>query len=250
MTKYSAAATRCLLLLMTGIAVSGIAWAGPFEDANAKYQAGDYKAAAKGYQEIVQSGHGTPAVLFNLGNALLRSGKKAQALLEYERVLKTSPRNRDLRWNIGVVQSTLTDREGEDELSPLERVSRLAGWVSIDETALALLVLAAVLAAAGWLGFIVHGRLAWLGVVQAFCFFLAVVCSVLFFLQWRTDSQPRVLVLDPEVTLRYGPAFSETKAFVLHEGAISKVLDQSGDWWYVSYGKNAGWLPKKSGEVV
>ncbi len=72
----------------------------------------------------------------------------------------------------------------------------------------------------------------------------------LFAFQLREEHRPHAVVLDKEVTVRYGPAFSETKAFVLHEGAVVDVADESGDWLYVSFGKNAGWLPKKTSEII
>lgn len=239
-----------LMIFLLVLLAAGNAFAGSFEEANEKYRAGDFKGAAQAYQEIVRSGHGTAAVQFNLGNSLLRLGKKAEALLAFERALKADPRNSDLRWNIGVVRSMLTDRDEEGPSAWLGTLRRAAGWISIDETAWTLAGLAFLLVLAGWAHFATDGRYPRLKSLQAFLLALVVLSAFMFMFQRREDARRRAIVLDKEVTLRYGPAFSETKAFVLHEGAAVDVLDESGDWRYVSFGDNAGWLPKKTAEIV
>jgi len=58
-------------------------------------------------------------------------------------------------------------------------------------------------------------------------------------------------VLYKEVTARYGPSDKETKAFVLHEGASAKVLDQTDGWYYIFLqDKNTGWVSKKSCAII
>lgn len=230
--------------------MSSIALASSFQEANEKYRAGDFKAAAQKYEDILKSGRGTAAVEYNLGNALLRLNKKAQALLAYERALKADPRSRDLRWNVGVVESMLTDRKEEGAASWLEPLRRAAGWTSAGETARVLLGLALLLVLSGWAYFATGARFRRLCTLQAVLFTLFVLAGFLFAFQLNEERRSRAVVLEKEVTLRYGPAFSETKAFVLHEGAVVDVLDESGDWYYASFGKNAGWLPKKTSEII
>lgn len=242
--------TRAFLALAFGVFLSASAFAGPFETANEKYRAGDFKAAAQGYEQILKTGEGTAAVQYNLGNALLRLGKKAQALVAYQRALKADPRNRDLRWNIGIVESLVTDRQENNPAAWLETLRRGAGWVSPDETAMLILAIGGLLALLGWIQFASRGRFARLVAVQGVLFTAALVLALFFTFQLRTERRAHAVVLEKDVTLRYGPAFSETKAFVLHEGALVDVLDESGDWLYVSFGKNAGWLPKKTSEIV
>jgi len=54
---------------------------------------GDYNLAVQSYERIAaQQGYSAP-MLFNLGNAWLRLGKPARAILEYERALVLAPRD-------------------------------------------------------------------------------------------------------------------------------------------------------------
>src|SRR5688572_13403556 len=102
-----------VLLAMTFFNVSCALAAdeGSFSAANAKYQAGDYKAAAALYEKIKPS---TASVQYNLGNAWLRQGQKGRALLAYRRAQAMTPRDADLQWNIHLLKASLPDRmDGE-----------------------------------------------------------------------------------------------------------------------------------------
>jgi len=70
-------------------------------------------------------------------------------------------------------------------------------------------------------------------------------------LKWTDAKDPRVVVLDKEVYAHYGPSGKETNAFLLHEGAEGKVLDETPEWFYIVLkNKNSGWIPKSSCETV
>ena len=100
-----------------------------FAEASAKYAAGDFKAAAALYQQIVDSKKATAAVYYNLGNAHLRLGKKGAALIDYERAFKASPRDRDLRWNLSVLKNSLPDRFEEIQTNfAVSYVKKTAGF--------------------------------------------------------------------------------------------------------------------------
>jgi hypothetical protein len=65
---------------------------------------GDYQGAVQNYERaLTQSGFSAP-VLFNLGNAWLRLGKPARAILEYERALILAPRNPAIEANLAAAE--------------------------------------------------------------------------------------------------------------------------------------------------
>src|SRR3984885_15349263 len=65
---------------------------------------GDYRTAVRDYEQILdQQGFSAP-VLFNLGNAWLRLGNPARALLNYERALVLSPRSAAIAANLAASQ--------------------------------------------------------------------------------------------------------------------------------------------------
>ncbi len=62
-----------------------------FEHANAAYAAGNFQAAANGYEQLAASGVVLPEVFFNLANAYYRQGRIGLAILNYERALRLAP---------------------------------------------------------------------------------------------------------------------------------------------------------------
>ena len=80
--------------------------AGPGAVATAEHAAaiGDYRLAARTYEQVLaQDGFSAP-VLFNLGNAWLRLGKPGRAILQYERALVLAPGNALIEANLAAAQ--------------------------------------------------------------------------------------------------------------------------------------------------
>ena len=252
MKKFLLLASGCWLLVGGSLANAEPAALSPFDEANSKYQAGDFKSAAGLYEKMIQDGQATPAVYYNLGNAHFRSGRKGKALIAYERALKALPRDEDLRWNVHVLKSVLPDRiEARDESLTLFWLRLAAGTFTMDEMSLGLTVLLGLwfgvaLLSSFYAAFRPSGR-----GIQALVFLIFVGASVLFAFKWVDTKDPRVVILEKEAYARNGPSERETKAFLLHEGAEAKVLDESKEWLYVILkNKNSGWIQRKTCEVI
>jgi tetratricopeptide (TPR) repeat protein len=94
-----------LNLLLLLVAVSG-ARADPSLITAAEQAAatGDYHAAVQDYEQVLNRDGFSAQVLYNLGNAWLRLGKPARAILEYERALVLAPRNAAIESNLAAAQ--------------------------------------------------------------------------------------------------------------------------------------------------
>lgn len=223
-----------------------------FPEANLKYQAGDFEAAAVGYEKAIASGRASGAVYYNLGNARFRLGEKGKALLAYERALKKMPRDKDLRWNLVVLQSTIPDHiEPSPENALPTTLLTLAGYITTGESAALLTLFLALWFLAALLGFVAPGAVFWAKLARPFILICLAASAGLFAFKWSDTRDPRVVILQKEVYARYGPSEKETKAFLLHEGAQAALQDESKDWVYIALpNKNAGWIPKRSCEVI
>jgi tetratricopeptide (TPR) repeat protein len=93
------------LLLLLIVAASTAAADQPSLAAAAQAAAGgDYRTAARNYEQILDKQGFSAPVLFNLGNAWLRLGNPARAILEYERALVLSPHSAPIEANLAAAQ--------------------------------------------------------------------------------------------------------------------------------------------------
>lgn len=223
-----------------------------FEEANAKYQAGDFEKAASLYEAALQSDQCSAAVYFNLGNTFFRLHNLGKALVAYERALSAAPRDRDLLWNTAILRSVLHDRieesSGNQSLTWLKHVAKP---FTMDEIAISLTAFLILFLVVAFFNFILPSSKKYSQGVLLLIF-LAILGAILFLIvRWMDVKDPWVVVLDKEVSARYGPSETETNAFVIHEGAKVKVLDESKGWVYIYLNnKESGWIPKKSCEFV
>ena len=251
--RRAAALTMTLGLLSAVFSMNLLAASSSlFADANAKYRQSDFKGAFETYQKIVQTGRGSSAVYYNLGNTALRLGQKGEALVFYERALKISPRDKDLRWNIQVLKNALTDRIEDNGSNPLYTpVQNVLDQVTLHEALLLLGVSLALIAFLSWMGYLFPVLSSTARAFRTIAVFLMIVCAALSSLKWMDTKDPEAVILDKETTAYYGPSEKETKAFVLHEGAQGKILDRSNDWVYIALrNKNTGWIRKNSCEII
>src|SRR3974390_2710102 len=80
------------------LAPTGIA--NTFDGANRLYEEGKYTDAVRAYQTLVQSGTVSPALYFNFGNALFKSGQIGRAIAAYRQAALLTPRDPDVRANL------------------------------------------------------------------------------------------------------------------------------------------------------
>lgn len=75
-----------------------------FQQGNEAYSRGDYQAAIQDYRQIIESEGYSPAVLFNLANSYAQSGETGKAILAYERAMRLSPSDPDIRGNLELIK--------------------------------------------------------------------------------------------------------------------------------------------------
>jgi hypothetical protein len=197
---------------------------------------GDYQGAVKNYEQaLAQSGFSAP-VLFNLGNAWLRLGKPARAILEYERALVLAPRNPAIEANLAAAQQ----RAGVTE-PVVGRWQGAARVFSFDTYLWAGLIAIWVLCVAGVLLCLTGTarRLArplilLAAVTLCVSADAAVVC-------WP-DLYRAVVVQGPG-TLRLAPAASAASSSTVREGEVVWLQDRFGGFHFVrTVDGRSGWM--------
>lgn len=91
-----------MMVLWVWIAAAVASGPAELERANTLYASGRYEEAAEQYVSLVDSGHKSSDVFYNLGNALFREGRLGHAVLAWETALSLNPRDGDAAANIGI----------------------------------------------------------------------------------------------------------------------------------------------------
>jgi len=94
---------RLLVLLMLVSSTASADQPAPAAAAQAA-TGGDYRAAVRDYEQILDKEGFSAPVLFNLGNAWLRLGNPARAILNYGRALVLSPHSAAIEANLAAAQ--------------------------------------------------------------------------------------------------------------------------------------------------
>lgn len=184
------------------------------------YAEGRYQEAVDGLARLVEDGHASGAVYYDLGNASYRAGHLGEAILAYRRAELFLPRDGDLAANLAHVRQDAVDRFQAPEDGALT-VRDLIFWydtLTLQEQTLLALVFNAV----GWAALILWRsrrvqRLPLAAPIFLVGAALMTVTAVARHVE-RTHT-PGAVVLEPEVTARSGTDAKSIPLFYLHEGA-------------------------------
>ncbi|WP_026472987.1 tetratricopeptide repeat protein [Alkaliflexus imshenetskii] len=226
-----------------------------FEKANRYYTENQYEEAIEAYEEILKSGVESSYVYYNLGNAYYRQGLLPSAILNYERALLLTPHDRDIRHNLNLAYSQITDKiEPVGEFFLARWFSNLRNNTDSDTWAI-ISIVSFILFLAGLLFYFFAKTI----LVRKLTFFLAVLAVLASGITFafsnnqkhRLINRNRAIVFSPSVTVRSAPEAGGTELFVLHEGTRVKILQTIGHWLEVEIEDgNVGWIHASHLEVI
>jgi len=231
----------CAWLL--GWAPLGPGPADAFGAANRQYQAGDFAAAAAGYEHILAADGPRAAVLYDLGICYQRLGKYGPAILAYERARLLTPRDPDLLANLALARKAAAAFE-EPGRNP--RLEEVLAYLSRNEwswlVAGSALVLGSLVLLVGVLRPPRRGlRQAAVAVAVLATLVLLAGGSALYL---RRAEAHRGIVLTDEATVRLSP-FAQAEALgTPGPGRLVHLGARQGDFYYIEIpgGNLRGWL--------
>jgi len=220
-----------------------------FEDAQAAFDraasADDFLKVAGMYQQVLDSGIVSGAVLYNQGNAYIRAGHGGRAIAAYREAKRYRPSDPFLEANLNYA---LVSEAGTGRKPVLEYLLFWQDWVGYPakfRAAGTLGTLALVLAVAA-----LYVRRRPLGILTLGLVGLTLVAGVSAGYDWcRFDHTVHGVVAQPEVVARKGNSTSYEPAFTepLKEGTEFTLESRRGDWLLVRVAPNQeGWLPETS----
>ncbi len=237
-----------MIVALLAAALALPAAAAPYDDAKAAYDAGNFDAAAAAFATLVAAHPGDAALHYDLGNALLKSGKLGRASASY---FDLDPRDDDGRRNLDFAL-----RRSGEELTP----SGIPGPAFTAFTALSSRELSGLHWLAAWTTLVLAG-LSLIGNAQRRAqlrdwLLGAAAAWLLFGLWWaglRAVLPPgRGVIVAERAELRNGPGDKFTVGYTAPGGRRVRVLSESGAWLEVGLLKEGvkGWVLASSVEKL
>ena len=225
------------------------------KDANKLYREGKFEAAIETYKQIEKGGYEGTSLYYNLGNSFYRVGKIGYAILNYEKALKLSPTDEEVKHNLAFANLSTVDK-----IQPLPEFFLFVWWDSLLAS------------------FTVNG---WTYIVYFFFILLLILISLYFFV--RTIFQQKLVlfsglgilvvlalsisllivkinreqtlisgvVVEQSVTAKTSPDSKSGDAFIIHEGLKVNLEDKLDQWVKIKLADGkVGWVENNSVEKI
>jgi tetratricopeptide (TPR) repeat protein len=219
------------------------------------YRNGEFDNAIKIYEELISDGYEGISLYFNLANSYYRIGQLGYAVLNYERALKLSPSDEDVKHNLAFANLSTIDR-----IQPLPTFFLFEWWESILTS----------LTVNGWtyLAYIFFILLIILIVIYFFAKttfqqklilfsglgMLAIFLMLISLLIVKINREENVIegvVIEQSLTVKTSPDPKSTDAFVIHEGLKVNLEDQLDEWIKIRLADGkVGWVENDAVERI
>ncbi len=224
-----------------------------YSQGNRLYETGKYAEAIRTYERIIQGGVRNGHVYYNLGNAYYKQEQIGRAILAYERASRLMPRDDDLQSNLALANERTVDQiVGAVPWSWFGRQAIDA--VTVNE-ATVITTVTGFIASLVLMGYLLarkpRARAALGCALLVVCILL--LTSIVFAGAKIYDSMGRDegIILRPAVVVRTSPDAASEPVFSLHAGAKVQLIEHRDDWLRISLpdGKT-GWLPQDGLEKI
>lgn len=221
-----------------------------FNQANDHYRAGKYADAISNYEEILKGQRESAAIYFNLGNSYFKNKQMGLAILNYQRALELSPRDSDIRFNNQYAFQKVKQVEADQQKSLVDQFMKgFIHFYSFGEMIVILLMLAAA-GVAGWviILYLPHLKSPTLIVCTGIGLLFSVYSAGLF-CKW--DQQKNAAVVLKDASAKFEPRQEATTHFELFEGNGVKVVGEEGGWMKIKrFDGKLGWIEKEMVEKI
>lgn len=225
------------------------------QTANEYYKNNRYQLAIDEYNKLLLDGFEGTSLYYNLGNAHYRLGKIGYAILYYEKALKLSPNDEDVKHNLALSKLNLKDKV--DTLPPffifnilegLLASFSITGWTIIVYIFFILGLLASI--AYFFSRNITEQRISFFtGVVLTSVLILSIILLTV-----KMNKEFNVkdgIIIEPSVVVKSSPDYSSKDSFQIHEGLKVRLEDNVDDWVKIRLDDGKiGWIMQKSIGII
>lgn len=220
------------------------------------YNAKQYEMAARLYEHLLAQQGTHAGYYYNLGNCYYKMNKLGLAILNYERALRITPMDREVKNNLRMAQLKTIDRVADNQTFVNRIWHRTACLMPLPMiNALAIVLFIAFLFFVNAFFFVRQGK------YKRIHFYLAIsallICAIFSAMALHAKNYYRsgaseAVVMQSEVAVRSTPSAGGVLLFNLHEGTKVRITgDMLSGWYPVSLGADKeGWLPQETVETI
>ena len=225
------------------------------QTANEYYKNNRYQLAIEEYNRLLLDGFEGTSLYYNLGNAHYRLGKVGYAILYYEKALKFSPNDEDVKHNLALAKLNLKDKV--DTLPPffifnlwegLLTTFSVSGWTIIVYVIFILLLIASV--AYFFSRSVTEQRISFFTGVGLTVLLLLTVALLAVKMNKEFNVKDGIIV-ETSVIVKSSPDYSSKDSFQIHEGLKVRIEDNVDDWLKIRLDDGKiGWISEKSLGII
>lgn len=206
-----------------------------------------YKEAADTWLKIIQAGHRSASLYYNLGNAFYRTGDIPSALLYYEKAHKLDPGDEDIIFNIQVANLRTTDKmEAVPEFFIFRWWRGFILLFSLNTLAV-LSIIFFILGCSSLIFYLFAGSVSLKKATFFPGVFLLLFAFTTLFMANRQahyfSLQREAIIFSGSVTAKSEPHDVSKAVFVIHSGSKVDITGKEGDWMRIRLPNgNSGWI--------
>lgn len=215
--------------------------------ANKLYQEQNYEEALTYYENILHKGLESSELYYNLGNTYYRLGRLGYAVLNYERALKLSPSDEDIKYNLRIANA-----HSIDKIEEIPQVFFVEWWNA--------LVMSFTIN--GWAVFVIIVFIMFITLIGLYYYYrnsnlqkplfftgaanlaVLIIIALLFVtrISHETSNEYGVL-LENTANVKVSPDDNSNDAFIIHEGIKFVIEDKVNNWTKIKLNDGkVGWL--------
>lgn len=223
--------------------------------ANRHYTNSEFDEAIKKYLLVINDGHISPGLYFNLGNSYFKTHNIKNAILYYEKAKLLDPGDKDIDNNLELARSQTFDKI--DAIPPVFFVT----WCNLvqnkfsKDTWALISIISFILSLSMFLLYLLTRNILvkktsfWTGIVVI----LITVSSFIFayHLNQIASTHNKYIIFTPIVYVKSSPSDTGNNLFIIHEGTKVEVIDKLADWDEIKIADGSrGWIKDSDMEAI
>ncbi len=225
------------------------------QTANEYYKNNRYQLAIEEYNKLLLDGFEGISLYYNLGNAHYRLGKVGYAILYYEKALKLSPNDEDVKHNLALAKLNLKDKV--DTLPPffifnlwegILAAFSVTGWTIIVYVIFILVLM--VFVVYFFSRSVTEQRISFFTGIGLTVILLLTVALLIVKMNKEFNTKDGIII-ETSVIVKSSPDYSSKDSFQIHEGLKVRIEDNVDDWVKIRLDDGKiGWITEKSLGII